>query len=561
LGHSFRGQSDTEVLLNAIQAWGIEKTLPKLNGMFAFGLWDEEKQKLFLSRDRLGEKPLYYGYIGNQFVFGSELKPFMVFAKERGEKLIISLKALGLYFRHQYVPSPYSIFEGVSKLPPGSFAVVGVKKESPSVRTYWSLEDISALPKINSYEEATRQLEELLIDSVKKRMLSEVPLGAFLSGGVDSSIIVALMQKSSSEKVKTFSIGFHEDEFNEANEAKRFAEFLNTDHHEMILGKKECLEIIPKMGQIYDEPLADSSQIPTWLVSQFAKKSVTVALSGDGGDEIFGGYDRYRSLLWVSQWKQKVPAVFLVPLLELVRKLGRNPRFSGRIEMLKRTAKQADQELYSEVMTYWNCPEDLLVDGWSYANSPLEKSWGRKKEMSLLRKMLFVDQKHFLPDNILAKLDRASMNVALETRVPFLDHRIVEFSTRLSDEFLVSAFKSKRILKNLFVKHFPASFLQKKKRGFSIPLGQWLSTDLKEWAESILSPTALASSGLIDPQVAKDKWKTFIAGEPRAEYQVWPLIIFQLWYQNFQETLCRPSSFSESPRVELRGESEKGRVF
>lgn len=561
LGHRFRGNSDTEVLLAAFQAWGVDKTLPKLNGMFAFGLWDEAQQKLTLGRDRMGEKPLYYGYVGNHFIFGSELKPFMVFAREANEKLIISLKALGLYFRHQYVPSPFSIFEGISKLPPGDYAVVGIKRESPVVKSYWSLESVLAGPEITDYAQAKKQLRTLLADSVKKRMLSEVPLGAFLSGGVDSSLIVALMQENASQPVKTFSLGFEEAEYNEAPEAKRTSEFLKTDHTEMILTKADCLALIPKIGEIYDEPLADSSQIPTWLVSSFAKKSVTVALSGDGGDEVFGGYDRYRALLLISQLKKRIPNLLSLPALDLLKRFSSNSRFLGRLELLRRTAKQADQEIYSEVMSYWSCPEELMTDGWSFASSPLEKSWGRRKEISLLRKMLFVDQKHFLPDNILAKLDRASMSVALETRVPFLDHRIVEFAERLPDKFLVGAFQSKKILKDIYLEYFPKSFLQSKKKGFSIPLGEWLRNELRDWVESVLSKSTLESSGLLESSVATEKWKSFLNGEPRAEYQVWSLMMFQLWYQNFQETLSRSSAFSKGPAMNLGRVSEKGRIL
>lgn len=545
-GYKFRGHSDTEVMLAAFEEWGVVESTKKFIGMFAIVLWDHKEQKVILIRDRLGIKPLYWGWQENVLFFGSQIKSFYPHPLWKGN---INKQALTAFFRFSYVPAPLSIYDGIQKLKPGTILEI-FKDKSYRETVFWSLEDVRNYGGhhqfIGSFEEATNELEMLLKDAVGKRMLSDVPLGAFLSGGIDSSTVVVLMQAQSAQKIKTFSIGFQEDRYNEAIYAKEMAKHLGTDHHEFYVTAKEAQDIIPDLSSWYDEPFADSSQIPTYLVSKLARQFVTVSLSGDGGDELFAGYTRYfvGDRFW--QLSQKFPrflkgvtekSLSLVPptfwnfLQSMLPKNIAPSHLGEKMRKVQELLKSNTLEnYYKTLVSQWDNPEALVKGGKDY----LAPCWDvlNSEDRSSVEIMQYLDTLTYLPDDILAKVDRASMAVSLEARVPLIDHRVVEFSWTLPMDMKVHQGKGKRILREILKRYVPEHLFERPKMGFGVPIGDWIRGDLREWTESLLSKESLASSGLIEPEPILQKWQEHLSGKQNWQYSLWPVLMFQSWYRS-----------------------------
>ena len=545
---AWRGHSDTETLLEAISLCGMDWALEKAIGMFAFALWNKATSELTLARDRVGEKPLYAGWLGQGaaskvFGFASELKALKAHSKFNNP---VDRRALGMYLRYLYVPTPLSIYEGISKIEPGSYWVV--KGEQIDKHVYWSMKGVvqNRDTRLQTDEKtATLQLETLLSDAVKKQQMSDVPIGAFLSGGIDSSTIVALMQASSTTKVKTYTIGFDDKAFNEAPFAKKVADHLGTQHHELYVSSQDAMNVIGLLPKMYDEPFADSSQIPTYLVSQAAKRDVTVALSGDAGDELLGGYNRY---LWGSRvWKK----IDWLPF-ELRKLLGHAVEFlpasawdalaQGRIARLGDKAHKmanrlksvaSSEDLYQSLVSEWDQPE-RIVKNWDGANSlhPLTQvGVGELKALVQDERecMMWMDMCSYLPDDILCKVDRAAMAVSLETRIPFLDHRVVEFAWNLPMDLKIRDGQGKWILRQILYKYVPKELIERPKAGFGIPLGAWLRGPLKAWAQSLIEPTRLEAEGYFYPEPIAKIWQEHLSGQRDWSGRLWTILMFQAW--------------------------------
>ncbi len=556
LGYAFRGHSDTEVLLVAIEAWGLIEALKRFTGMFAFALWDKKLRVLNLARDRMGEKPLYYGWQGKSFLFGSELKALRAHPEWRGE---INRDALTLYLRHNYIPAPYSIYKGVHKLSPGTILQIphttqaGVLPESVS---YWNPKEIAQTGSRNSPEltdkEAIDSLEDLLRGTIRNQMISDVPLGAFLSGGIDSSSVVAMMQAESTRKVKTFSIGFHEDAYNEADHAKRVASHLGTDHTELYVTPAQAMDVIPRLPGLYDEPFADSSQIPTFLVSEMTRKHVTVSLSGDGGDELFAGYDRYfftnsvwNKIGWMPYPIRKAMAaaargisptllnkIFhrLTPYLNGYGGQGSiGDKFLKGAELLK---FREFEELYLRLISQWKNPADIVLK----ADEPLSAYSDSNQWANLglpIQDMQYLDTISYLPDDILVKVDRAAMGVSLETRVPFLDHNVVEFAWGLPQHMKVRDGEGKWILRRLLDRYIPAELMDRPKMGFGVPIDSWLRGPLRDWAESLLDEKKLRDEGFFDAAAIRKKFTEHLSGDRNWQFHLWDILMFESWLDSF----------------------------
>jgi asparagine synthase (glutamine-hydrolysing) len=562
-GARFRGHSDTEVMLAAFEHWGIEKSIGRFVGMFAFGLWDRETRQLHLVRDRIGIKPLYFGWIGRTFRFASELKSMLASA-ERPE---IDRSALALYMRYAYVPAPRSIYQNVFKLPPGCWLTIGLDQASNPAHfspepddpvaawkpiRYWSAKQVveqgCTAPYSGTDEEALGELHELLREAVRLRMVADVPLGAFLSGGIDSSTVVALMQAQSTRPVRTFSIGFREDDYNEAQHAKRVAQHLGTDHTELYLTAAEAMAVIPRLPVMYDEPFGDSSQIPTFLVSQLARQHVTVALSGDGGDELFAGYYRY---FWGRRiWNHisRLPLSLRKVLSQIIS--GVSPeRWTALFSHLDRflpALSNPGHKMYrlSELLTMKN-PDSIylgLVSQWATptsivrgAQEPLtpvtdHTQWANVSDFTL--RMMFLDLITYLPDDILTKVDRASMSVSLEARVPLLDHRVVEFAWRLPMRMKIrEEGAGKWILRQLLHRYVPPELLERPKMGFGIPIEQWLRGPLRGWAGDLLAEERLRRQGYLHPELIREKWTEHVSGKRNWPYLLWNVLMFQAWLE------------------------------
>jgi asparagine synthase (glutamine-hydrolysing) len=544
-GHVFRSHSDTEVLIEAIAEWGVREAVAQIVGMFAFAVWDREAQTLVLARDRLGEKPLYYGWLGSTFVFASELKALRAHPEWRGS---VDRAALTLFLRHGYVPGPYTIYAGVSKLQPGSLLRVTrlATDPPPQPERYWSLEDTvdtNGVPAIGSDREAVDTLEGLLRDAVRGQMVADVPLGAFLSGGIDSSTVVALMQAESASPIRTFTIGVRDPERDEATAARAIAHHLGTEHTELYVQSDDALGMIPRLSTIYDEPFADSSQIPTLLVSELARRSVTVSLSGDGGDELFGGYATYvrgpylhRRIRWVPTplRRQLGRALLSPPVLGGIRSTGRAnagllaDRASRLGEILQQRSELA---IHRALYSHWLQPESIVrggVEPPTMFTSP-QLPW---PDMSFAERMLLVDASTYLPDDLLVKVDRAAMAVSLETRVPMLDHRVVEFAMRLPWDLKIRDGVHKWILRQVLYRHVPRSLVDSPKRGFSVPIGDWLRGPLKEWASRLLDPDRIVSEGFFRPEPIAVRWAEHQKGTCDWSYSLWTILMFQLWYES-----------------------------
>jgi asparagine synthase (glutamine-hydrolysing) len=542
----FRGHSDTEVMLAGIEAWGLEAAVRCFAGMFAFALWDRRERVLHLGRDRLGEKPLYYGWMGDVFLFGSELKALRRHPRFQGR---VRRDALAPYLRHGYIPAPLSVYENIYKLPPGTLLTVpasGPPAAPPAPVAYWSArraaEAGAAHRLAGSAAEIVAQLDEVLRTTIREEMVADVPLGAFLSGGIDSSTIVALMQAQSARPVRTFTIGFHESDFNEAEHARAVARHLGTEHTELYVTPAQMLAVIPRLPELYDEPFADSSQVPTFLVAQMARRAVTVSLSGDGGDEVFAGYDWYRrgADLWHKASRLPRPLRrLLAGALAALFVLGR-PLLPGR---LRRSLSGERVHKLADLLAHAGRPESLhewLISAhWPAgrvvlpgATEPLtfltdRQSWSTF-EMATEALQCF-DLVTYLPDDILVKVDRASMGVSLEARAPFLDHRIVEFAWRVPPELKVRQGKGKWILRQLLYRYVPEELVERPKRGFSVPLDAWLRGPLRAWAEDLLQASLLREQGFFDAVTVRQLWQEHLGGSRAWGRQLWHVLMFQAW--------------------------------
>lgn len=548
----WRGHSDTETILALMTDLGPVRVLEKLVGMFAIAVWDRELRNLTLARDRMGEKPLYYGRLASgDFAFGSELHalrahPHFDASIDRG--------ALALYMRFNSVPGQHCIYAGIRKLAPGCWLQIdpqGNLKEG----TYWNLREQARSLANNRTAmddlEALSRLEQLMTQAVKGQMLADVPLGAFLSGGVDSSMVVALMCQQGGSQVRTFSIGFDEPGYNEAEHAKAVAEHLGTQHTELYVSGRDALGVVPRLATIYDEPFADSSQIPMLLVSQLARRHVTVVLSGDGGDELFAGYNRY--LLAQRSWNgiSRVPLTLrkalstvmlsvspstidalAVPALNLFRDDNRYGNLGDKLHKFARTVLLAlsPQDMYRSLVSQWDDPESVVI-GVEEPSTVLDEQ-DFALELTTVERMSLLDQLTYLPDDILTKVDRAAMSLGLETRVPLLDHRIVEFAWSLPMQQKFREGKGKWLLRELLCKHVPKSLIVRPKQGFAIPLEHWLRGPLRSWAEDLLSQQALHSTGFFDVAIVRMKWEQHLAGQRNWQHQIWSVLMFQAWYFN-----------------------------
>lgn len=557
----WRGHSDTEVMLAAISAWGLKQAVERFVGMFAFALWDRSEQVLHLVRDRIGEKPLYYTRIGGDFLFASELKALRVHPAWVGE---IDNNALALYLKYAYVPSPYSIYKGVFKLEPGkilSFSLHTARCRTDykgDVVTYWDAVDSAVNgirnPFSGSIADARDKLETLLKEAVAGQMVADVPLGAFLSGGVDSSLIAALMQSQSERPIKTFTIGFSEAAYDEAQYAKEVAKHLGTDHTEWYVSADDAMSVIPRLPELYDEPFADSSQIPTHLLSSLTRRHVTVSLSGDGADELFGGYNRY---VWASSiWRMASPIPHIVrramaAAMQSVAPESCNRFFQtfGNVMPNRLKIRYPSEKLYklASVIRFHD-PRDIyeaLVTQWSVKDLPVrfvrspqgdahhDCGWSRFKDFT--ESMMCEDLTTYLPDDILVKVDRASMGVSLESRAPFLDHRVVEFAWSLPLRYKIMGTKGKAILRDVLYRHIPATLIERPKTGFSMPLGDWLRGPLRDWAEELLSAERMNQAGYIDSRYIHQKWDEHISGRRNWQYQLWTVLMFQAWLERWHK--------------------------
>jgi len=539
----WRGHSDTETLLAALRHWGVQGALERLNGMFAFALWDCTERILFLARDRMGEKPLYYGRCGDTFLFGSELKALRTHPDWNGQ---LDRDALALYLRHNYVPTPWSIYRGIQKLPAAHFiAVSNGGRNIAEPICYWDVAQVAARGVSDkSPAELTDELEALLRDAIKRRMAADVPLGAFLSGGYDSSIVAALMQAQSDRPIKTFSIGFHEEGYNEAQHARAVASHLGTDHTELYVSAEQAMGVIPCLPAMYDEPFSDSSQIPTFLVSKLARQSVVVSLSGDGGDELFCGYNRYLLALRVWEKLGSIPLPARRALAKLVRRAPRYAldrmqsalpqrfqvsRLPDRLPKLAAVLEHRDgQAFYRSLVSHAKDPA-RLVFGAHEPETILCRPEDLPKLTGLREQMMLLDQLTYLPDDILTKVDRASMAVSLEARVPLLDHRLVEFAWRVPSELKYRDGQGKWLLRQVLYRHVPRKLMERPKMGFGVPIEHWLRGPLRDWAEALLDENRLHVEGVFDPKPIRQMWQEHLKGERYWHYNLWDVLMFQAW--------------------------------
>ncbi|MBN2354048.1 MAG: asparagine synthase (glutamine-hydrolyzing) [Spirochaetales bacterium] len=547
----WRGHSDTEVMLAGFSVWGIEATLPRLNGMFACAVFDAEDGGLCLIRDRMGKKPLYYGYQGGAFLFGSELKALAAHPAFEGD---IDRDVLAQYLRYNYVPGPYSIYRGIFKLPPASFLRLttdaSVRGALPRPALYWDQEEIfrkgTIAPLAAPENRLIDDLDVLLRDAVKRRMIADVPLGVFLSGGIDSSLVTALMQAQSGAPVRSFSIGFSEKAFDEALFAKTVAERLGTEHTELYVTPQDALDVIPGLPHMFDEPFADSSQIPTHLVARLSRRHVTVALSGDGGDEIFGGYTRY--LMCDRAWRslKRVPCGIRSAVCAALRSLpagfydnpfmnrrhGAQSTVGDRIIKLLDAADARDPLTFYEnlFLTHWRRPEKFVRKSRPLADLRTPESLIAFPG-HLIEKLMFLDSRAYLPDDILVKTDRTSMAVALETRSPLLDYRIYEFAARLPLSVKTGNGEGKWILRELLGRYLPRGLFERPKKGFSVPLAAWLRGPLKEWAEALLNSSRLIREGFFNPAPVNAIWRAHLSGHRNHSHRLWNVLMFQAWLE------------------------------
>jgi asparagine synthase (glutamine-hydrolysing) len=550
-GHRFRGHSDTEVMLAAIEQWGLQHAVMRLEGMFSFALWDRRERCLSLVRDRLGIKPLYYGWMGQTLVCGSELKALRAYSAFRPT---VDRDSLTLYMRHGYIPAPYSIYQGVRKLTPGCVLTLPRgTSESATPVPYWSAKQSAEWGAQNVFRgsptEAEDELERILLASVKRRMVADVSLGAFLSGGIDSSLVVSMMQSQSAQSVKTFTIGFYEDGYDEAKYARAVSQHLGTDHAELYVTPSEGQAVIPSLPEIYDEPFADSSQIPTLLVSKLARASVTVSLTGDGGDELFGGYSRYslaRSIWEAVRWLplpvrtlfapmiRAVPGSvynrLLSPVAPFIGRYGAAGSFGGKLHALADVLSASQPEaLYHLLVSQNRRPAEIVVGG-SEPPTPFTDVSRWAELPTFLQQMMYLDTITYLPDDILVKVDRASMAVSLEARVPFLDDpELLSFVARLPLEMKMHQGVAKLALRQVLYRYLPPEMVERPKMGFGVPVGKWLRGPLRCWAETLLDESRLRQEGFLEPAPVRRVWRQHLSGERNGEAQLWAILMFQAW--------------------------------
>lgn len=535
---AWRGHSDTETILAYTVAYGVEAMLKAAVGMWAISLWDREARTLTLARDRMGEKPLYYGYVGATLAFASQLKGLSAvpgFGRE------IDRNALTSFMRHNYVPAPQSIYVGIRKLPQAGWVVFTEAqlqaREMPEPEVYWSARAVADAGQRQTRSfandnEATDALQSVLAQAVRGQMLSDVSLGAFLSGGIDSSTIAALMQSQSNVPVRTFAIGFHEKEYDEAQHAKAVATHLGTDHTELYVTPEDALNVVPHLADMYDEPFADSSQIPTSLVTRMARQHVTVALSGDGGDELFGGYSRY---FRVARWWDKVAGV-PAPLRKMAGAVMRGSAalpgagaWRGKVgKMGELLGSSSEGEFYRRFVSYWSDPA-RVVKGGVELPSPFQDS----HTGSLFESMMKLDTMTYLPDDILVKVDRAAMAVSLETRVPLIDHRVYEFAWSLPFNYKVRGNTGKWLLRQVLYRHVPQALVDRPKRGFAVPLSSWLRGPLRDWAEALLDPARLRQEGWFEAEPILRKWQEHKSGHRNWSSHLWGVLMMQAWLDRY----------------------------
>jgi asparagine synthase (glutamine-hydrolysing) len=548
----WRGHSDTEVMLAAFEKWGIQKAVERFVGMFAFAVWDRQQRELYLVRDRLGIKPLYYGHSGGTLLFASELKALRAHPDFSAR---INRGAVMLLMRHNYIPHPHCIYEGIYKLPPGTILRLSSDKELPMPEPYWSAADVSAkgnaTPLRGSPEAAVDKLHQLLKEAVQLRMVSDVPIGAFLSGGIDSSTVVALMQEQSTYPVQTFSIGFAESTYDEAPYAAKIAKCLGTNHTELYVTPREAQEVVPSLPELYDEPFSDSSQVPTILVSRLARRHVTVSLSGDGGDELFAGYPRYaiseqlwKQLSYFPRWARTLAARGLELLSAETLEWLLRPvhtwlpeRIHARrpIEQVERISRllsaKSPDTLYHTLVSHWSSPETVVAAD----SEPLTAFTDASRQGKLntfLDRMMLLDLVSYLPDDILTKVDRASMSVSLEARVPLLDHRVVELAWSLPAYLKQRNGQDKWILRQVLYKYIPSYLVDRPKMGFGVPIGSWIRGPLRDWAEELLASERIKADGILNPATVQNAWTDHVSGRRNREYQLWDVLMFQSWLQH-----------------------------
>jgi len=549
-GVGFRGHSDTEVMLAAFEKWGVERALDRFTGMFAFALYDKTEKRLFLCRDRVGEKPLYYGWQNGIFLFGSELKALRQSPEWENS---INRDALRLLFRHNFIPAPYSIFNNISKLQPGTYLVLDIENHSTHIHTYWSAEDefrqAIANPLSGSPDEIVRGLEDTIKHSISRQLIADVPVGAFLSGGIDSSVVVVLMQSVASGPVKTFTVGFHEKEFNEAEYAAEISKILGTEHTELYVTPAEAMDVIPELPKTYDEPFADSSQIPTWLISRLARQQVTVALSGDGGDELFCGYTRYQKIIRAWRKLNRYPALLRLPVSHLLKSIPLpvlqrvfglplkiltdfDYRLAGqRIhERAEVWSQPTLDDYYRNAISYWR-DDDIVFNSNDvpYGLNNNEVS-GLDDEYQLLQ---YLDMNCYLPDDILTKVDRAAMAHSLETRIPLLDRHVVEYAMRIHPEINTRHNQAKWPLRSILAGYIPQRLIDRPKAGFAVPVTEWLKGPLHQWADDLLSVEKLKKEGYINAKKVKNAWEVHVKNIDDMSFRLWGILMFQSWLDNW----------------------------
>ena len=544
---TLRGHSDTELILELCEILGIENVLKKLIGMFGFALYDRKEKKIYLCRDRLGIKPIYWTLIkNNEFVFSSELKPLILHPLVSKK---INRNTISNFLRHGYIPAPFSIYDNVFKLEPGKILEISKKDFNPKIQSFWNLQDIikeRKFDKKRNEQSYVTELDDLLNDSVSKRMIADVPVGSFLSGGIDSTTISAIMQKNSLNKIKTFSIGFKESDYNEAVYAKEIAHYLGTDHNELYLTAHEAQEFIPLIPRYFDEPFADSSQIPTYLVSKMAVQKVKVALSGDGGDETFMGYNRYM-IAENMDWIFRLPNFFKRIIIGIITLGSSNhwnmlsrifpkkmipPQLGDKLYKLVKILKDEEPDFYRVLVSSFDYPDSYLISGTEEKGMIWENNF-ESYITEYVERLKLLDTLTYLPDDILTKVDRSSMAVSLEVRVPILDHRIVEFSWTLPKKIQIKKNQSKWILRQVLKKYIPEKFFERPKMGFGVPIDSWLRNDLKNWGSHLLSDEVFKKHKLLKKNDIQLMWRQHQSNEKNWQYPIWNVLMLHSWAEEY----------------------------